>query len=377
MYIAGRYFDIVTGEMERGAAIYKLWTEIYPNDWLGYNALSNDANMLGRYDLAAKAAEHAVALEPDHAYGYTNQAVALLGLNRLKEGVQVAREAFRRGRDGGVLHSVLFSVALINDDQPSLERERDWAAAHPDEFDIPDAEAQAAEAQGQIKKSGALFFQLADRARRLSLPGYAQIILAQEAFYDLEMGQRVAALNHIQAADELGSDELALELSALVYARLGNSAKAQTLVDEVNRRFTLSTFNISVFGPTVRTAMAMSGKLSAADVSAMMRPAESYEMGRQAVLIPTYIRSKAFLQSGAAAEAEHEFQKIIDHRAVDATSPLYPLAFLGLARALVLQGRLQEGSRAYESLMEQWKAADADLPVLLQAKREYQLISRQ
>src|ERR1700733_1659891 len=64
LYISGRYFDAVTAEMEKGAGIAKLWTEIYPNDWRGHNAMAKDANMLGRYPLAAVAAERAIALEP-------------------------------------------------------------------------------------------------------------------------------------------------------------------------------------------------------------------------------------------------------------------------------------------------------------------------
>ena len=378
LYIAGRYFDIVTGEMEMGASVYKLWTQIYPNDWRGYNAMSNDANLLGRYKLAAQAAERAIELEPNHAYGYTNRAVALLGLNRFNEAQQVSREAMRRGRDGGVIHSVLFLVALINGDELGLERERSWAAKHPEEVDTPDAEAQLAEAQGRMRESTRLFAQLADRAVRLGLPGYAQIALAQEAFFDCEAGQRSAALDHIRSAEALGDAELALELSALVYARSGNVAKSRALLAEINRRFPLSTFNISVFGPTIRMAMTLagSGKISAAEVTATLRPAEAYEMGRQAVLTPTYIRGVAFLSAHAATEAEREFRKIIENRGVDASSPVYPLAALGLARALVMQGRPKDGGKVYESLLHQLRAADTDFPVLLQAKREYNGLQR-
>jgi DNA-binding winged helix-turn-helix (wHTH) protein/tetratricopeptide (TPR) repeat protein len=376
LLIAGRYFDIVTGEVEKGSGIYKLWTDIYPNDWLGHNALANDANMLGRYDVAATEAEHVILLEPDHAYGYTNRAVALLGLNRLSEATAVAREAVRRGRDGDVIHGVLYGIALINGDAAGLAQERTWAASHPDELNIPYGEAELAEAQGKIKASARLYSQLADHARSQGLPGEAAVILAGEGEFDMEMGLLTEALVHARAAAELGNNEEALELIALVYARAGDAVSVRAVTDQINNRFPLSTYNISVFAPTVRTALAMAGPLSAAQVTDWMRPALPYEIGRQAVLTPLYIRGLAYLHAHAAGDAEREFRRLIDHRGAEPASPLFPLAYLGLAESLVAQGRTAEAAEAYEYVLAFWQDADPDLPVLLQAQREYQLLKR-
>ncbi len=373
LYIAGRYFDIVTGEVEKGASIYKLWTEIYPNDWLGHNAVANDANMVGRFDMAATAAQRVIALEPDHAYGYTNRAVALLGLNRLAEAADAGREAVRRGRDGGVIHSVLFAVALINNDQAGLAQERARAARLPDEQDIPFLEAELAEAQGRVKASTRMFAQVAEKARRLGVPGNAAAILASEAEFDVEMGLRDLGLVHANAAAQLGTNEQTLEWIALVHARAGEPASVHALSEQINSRFPLSTYNISVFAPTIRTALAM-GTLSSSQVTEWMRPAIPYEAGRQAVLTPIYIRGLAYLNANAGEAAEQEFRKLIDHRGSDATSPLYPLAYLRLAESLVAQGRVREAASAYEFVLAFWKDADPDLPVLLQAQREYQLL---
>jgi eukaryotic-like serine/threonine-protein kinase len=375
LYISGRYFDVVTAEMEKGAGIYKLWTEIYPNDWRGHNAMSNDANMLGRYALAAVAADRAIALEPNHSYGYTNRAVALLGLNRLDEAAQVAREAIRRGWDGGLLHSVLFSAALVQGDELAMTRERAWAAVHPDEVDIAIADAETDEAQGRIRDSERQFTQRADWAAGHGLTGYAEILLAQKALFDVEMGLAKNALNNLKASAKLGSNEFSLELSALTYARLGNPARAKQLQSDIDRRYPLSTYNISVFAPTIRAALSIPDAPSSADILAIMKPASSYEMGRQAVLIPAYIRAVALLSVKSAVDAEAEFRKVIDNRAVDAASPLVTLSFLGLARSLAIQQRLPESRKAYETVLDLWKAADTDLPVLLQAKREHDLVS--
>ena len=51
-------------------------------------------------------------------------------------------------------------------------------------------------------------------------------------------------------------------------------------------------------------------------------------------------------------------------------SPLYPLAHLRLARAVALMGDMSRSRKAYEDFFGVWKEADADLPVLREAKRE-------
>jgi len=69
-----------------------------------------------------------------------------------------------------------------------------------------------------------------------------------------------------------------------------------------------------------------------------------------------------------------EYQKILDHPGVDPVSPLFPLALLGKARAESQAGRVAESRADYEELFAQWRDADADLPVLQDARREYGLL---
>ena len=72
---------------------------------------------------------------------------------------------------------------------------------------------------------------------------------------------------------------------------------------------------------------------------------------------------------GQAAEAE--FQKILDHRGLAAGYPQQALALLGLARARALSGNISASRSAYQDFLALWKDADADIPVLQQARAEY------
>jgi len=87
---------------------------------------------------------------------------------------------------------------------------------------------------------------------------------------------------------------------------------------------------------------------------------------------PAWVRGQAYLQARNGTLAAAEFRRIIDHRGWDVLSPLWPLAHLGLARAEVFQGNLAKGRTVYETFFRLWKDADVELPILIEAKREYQ-----
>jgi len=87
-----------------------------------------------------------------------------------------------------------------------------------------------------------------------------------------------------------------------------------------------------------------------------------------------YLRGQAYLSQQKGAEAAAQFQKILDRKAygVLLVSPSYPLASLGLARAAQFQGDPAKARKAYEDFFAFWKDADADLPILIEARKEYE-----
>ena len=50
---------------------------------------------------------------------------------------------------------------------------------------------------------------------------------------------------------------------------------------------------------------------------------------------------------------------------------LHPLAQLGLGRAYAMQGERDKSRKAYDDFFITWKDADANIPILRQAKTEY------
>jgi len=136
----------------------------------------------------------------------------------------------------------------------------------------------------------------------------------------------------------------------------------------------LSTFTIGVFSPMVRTTIAAAQGASAKEMTSLMEPALPYEFGFQADMVPIYVRGMSYLDVHAAEAAAREFQKILDHHYVDPVSTLYPLSELGLGRAYAMLGRKAESRKAYEEFFKLWKDADKDLPILSQARKEFQAL---
>jgi hypothetical protein len=81
--------------------------------------------------------------------------------------------------------------------------------------------------------------------------------------------------------------------------------------------------------------------------------------------------AEAYLHLRDGANAEEEYKKILNHRGVNTTTVLYPLAYLGLARAYAIENDAAQEKAAYQDFLSAWKDADPDIPVLNQAKGEY------
>jgi len=104
-----------------------------------------------------------------------------------------------------------------------------------------------------------------------------------------------------------------------------------------------------------------------------MQPALPYELSDPSVAATLGV---AYLAAKQPQPAQREFRLLIDRPFISAISPNVPMAHLGLARALALEGNRDAARQEYETFFSVWKNADPDLPVVLQARKEYYRLSR-
>jgi eukaryotic-like serine/threonine-protein kinase len=370
LYIAGRYFDIVTGELEKAMETYRLWADSYPNEWRPRNTLANDALLLGRYEEAIDASRQSMKLNPDQAFNYEILASALLALNRVEEAKNVARQAIARARDDGGLHLLLYAIAVFQSDQPGLEEERKWAAGFPQDSSIPYGEAEYAAARGQMKQSASLFEKIAQEQITAGVPGYAANLYADEAFMQLQMGQHEDAIKSAQKSLKSGKTDINLGLVSAVFAWNGDSNRAMAVKRDFDNEYPISTYNMSIFSPMIAAGAAVHRGTPAQEIKDLIAPAAPYEGGGTANLNPVYIRAVGSLNGGSPKDALVEFQRILDHRGVDPLRASIPLSILGIARASNLLGKTEDARKAYETVLEFWKDADPGLKIVSDARRE-------
>jgi predicted Zn-dependent protease len=161
--------------------------------------------------------------------------------------------------------------------------------------------------------------------------------------------------------------------AAQLFARTGDTARAQKLIDDLAKESPTDTLLNAVSLPVGRAIIALQQGKPAQAVTAL-DPSLPYELGagpNGAGYWPMHIRGEAYLKDHDGAKAAAEYQKILDHRGIDPTNPLYSLAQLGMGRAYALQGDTAKAKTAYQDFLATWKDADPDVPLLKDAKAEY------
>lgn len=95
-----------------------------------------------------------------------------------------------------------------------------------------------------------------------------------------------------------------------------------------------------------------------------------------ALLLPMFMRGLAQLQLRQATEAAQPFTRLRELRGVDPFSVCYALAPLGAARARALAGDTTAGRGAYEQFLREWQGADEGVPLLREARNEFERMKR-
>jgi eukaryotic-like serine/threonine-protein kinase len=162
-------------------------------------------------------------------------------------------------------------------------------------------------------------------------------------------------------------------IAAQVFARGGDAAQSQKLIGDLAKEWPFDTILNQVWLPVAQATNDIR-RNQPAEAIARLESAAPYEWGGPpsgAIYWPVYIRGEAFLKARQGVKAAAEYQKILDHRGIGATSPLYSLARLGVGRAYALQGDTAKARTSYQDFFALWKDADADVPILKEARAEY------
>jgi len=203
---------------------------------------------------------------------------------------------------------------------------------------------------------------------------FSGVILAVQALCEVDLGNLKEARQKISDALALSSDRDTRQMVMSALAETGDAARSQKMAEELVRQDPTDTMLNKVFVPLALATSDLQ-RNQPAQALARLEVATPYEFGSgpgSAGYGVNYLRGEALLRSTQGAKAAAEYQKILDHRGTDPLDVSYNLSHLGLGRAQALQGNTAAAKSAYQDFFAAWKDADPDLPILKQAKAEYE-----
>ena len=370
------YHYNVTGEEGRAVEALELLKRTYPQRAVFRRSLNDVHLWAGRFDAALTESLEAQRLEPNSVMNLIAVSRAYLYLNRLADARATAEKAIALGGTSRWLHLILFQCALATSDRELLARERVWAAEHPD-LAMPlivESEAEESVNRGRLQEALGLLRQYETWATASEAPLTAMMVRLRMARFEALVGLRARALRRVDEEIRRGLAP-GLKIDAVKVAiSSGAFDLAGRLLDEIEQAgLAAGAQPDATFVRAYRAAVdASRGRVD--EALSRLAPLEPLDLGLAYGFIPLFERAQAHYLAGNWSMARTAYEKILAHSTLDSGRKLLPLAQLGLARTLARAGDIAGSRRTYEQFFERWKTADPDLPLLTQARREYQAL---
>ncbi len=379
-FITAMYDRQVTGNLERLQQTYESWAQTYPRDSDPHGLSSGLASTgPGKFELSIEEAKKAIALDADQIPAYSSMAFSYIYLNRLLDAEATIQRASERKLEGPDFLLLRYFIALLTGDSDGMRREAAQSSGKQGVEDwMSHIQALVLARSGQLHQARQMSRVAVDVAQQAGQRERAAMFEAAIAVWEGFFGNAAAARRSATDALELSTGRDVQYAAAFALARSGESSRARTLADDLERRFPEDTSVRFSYLPTLRALSFLNAGEPATAIELLRAPAR-FDLALPGIafngffgaLHSVYVRGEAYLAAHQAAEAAAEFQKILDHRGIVLGDPIDAMARLQLGRALAQSGDTAKAKTAYEDFLNLWNAADWDISLLKQARAEY------
>jgi DNA-binding winged helix-turn-helix (wHTH) protein/Tfp pilus assembly protein PilF len=379
--IKANYDLFVTGNLGDARQTAELWSQTYPRLSQPHFMLSGIPNKVsGNFTSGIAEAKRGLALDPDFGIGYYNLAVNHAYLNQFKEAQDVLQQASARGLEDDELVMLRFELAFLRGDDLEMSRQATRARGR-----------SGSQTWMSLRQASVLFYAgRAREARGVLRRAMTEAELGSQkeraALWQASAAVREAWLGNVSQATQAARTAMQIVPSrevqygaALAFGLAGDMATAQKIAHKLEGEYPLDTCVRFNYLPVLRAQLALSraDALSAIEALQVAAPYEdgitwSVMSGLFGAMYPVYLRGEAYLAEKQGRKAAVEFQKILDHPGIVVADPIGALARLQLGRAWSMAGDSKKAKSAYEDFLALWKEADPNIPVLVQAKADYQ-----
>jgi tetratricopeptide (TPR) repeat protein len=346
----GSYYRL-TRDLAKATDASELWARTYPRDAEPHVNLGHLHEFMGQLEEASKEYEEAYRLEPWVTVVANRLMNSYVNLSRLEDAKAVADKTFARHVDPAEIHQQFLWIAFVQENLADAAREIHWFVDKPEEGVSLVFQALNAATHGQLHSAREVFKRSIDVAKQRNLPAVVGM-----------------SLSNSQSMSVIGSNCPAMRSLGGAAAMLCSDADAslKAAEDEAKQYPSDPTVN-AIQLPTLRAAVELKRDNAAKAVESLQLVAP-YERANASAII---YRGLAYLLLHREVEAGAEFQKILDNPGNYWGGPEYLLAYLGRARAAALSGDTAKSKKVYQEFFALWKDADQDIPLLLEARKEY------
>jgi DNA-binding winged helix-turn-helix (wHTH) protein/predicted Zn-dependent protease len=380
-FITDHYQIAVTGNLEEAAQTCETWAATYPRDKAPHGFRGGLIYpVLGKYEEAVEQSKKTIELDANFPVGYGMLVANYISLDDWKSAENTLQSASPRGLDSPDLAVLRYELAFLRGDDAEMQRQSALGEKMPGAADwIASRQASALAYHGRLTDAEKLSQQAVQLAEEAGQPERAAQFQVSTAVWQALLGEADAARRSTVAALNISKGRDVQYGAALAFALAGETSRATEITNDLEKRLPEDTAVRFSYLPTLRAALALNhgDAAKAIDILQVTAPHESGSppsayIGLFGALYPVYMRGQAYLDMHQGKQAAEEFQKILDHRGVVLSDPIGALAHLQLARAYALTGDKQKARAAYDDFLNLWKDADPGIPVLEEARAEYE-----
>jgi serine/threonine protein kinase/tetratricopeptide (TPR) repeat protein len=369
LYITGHYYEVVEGNLPKVVETLQEAIQAYPGQIDNYININVAYQTLGQYEQGLPYAQKAVEIDPQDSIAAENLLSDYIALGRTADMKGELERAEKMDLNSSTDDLVIQMIAHFLLEQPQeVQRVMAKIAGRPDEFLGSQILATTQQYSGQFHLASATMRRATEQAARAKAPD-AQAGILLEDVTARGMAGLCDSKDVVRQALSLDKSRQTQASATLAAAICGDGKVALPLAAELSKKYPQDSLIQDVFGPLTKAFMALAAGRAQEAIDAA-EPAKPYNANYPA----SYLQGLAYLQLHDAGHALSAFQTATRANAGTLQTVFAPYAAqvqLGLARAYAVGGDKPAAKKAYEAFFAIWKNADADLPMLLAAKKEY------